>query len=295
MAVLRLAISVNRVVRIVHTGSGSGGVGDCPFCCSCCNHRRVQYTSRRFTSTVPRNPSWWRRRTALEKALTLVSIVCGIAVVALLVSLLSVLLSDRIQEPDNNGSSQSPLALTGSSRRGKKLFSGDVKGSDNLCLTPGCIHSASKALDQMDTSVEPCDDFYNYACGKFVQETNIPDEKVSVNTFSVIGDRLQEQLRSLVSEEIGENEGTPFKLAKNLFKLCMNKTRIEEKGIQPLLDILDRLGGWPVLKGDSWNQDSSWTWVKSVKDFREQGYSTDYFFDFSVGTDLKNSTRRIID
>lgn len=83
---------------------------------------------------------------------------------------------------------------------------------------------ASKALDQMDTSVEPCDDFYNYACGKFVQETNIPDEKVSVNTFSVIGDRLQEQLRSLVSEEIGENEGTPFKLAKNLFKLCMNKS-----------------------------------------------------------------------
>lgn len=55
MAILRLAISVNRVVRIVHTGSGvGGGGGDCPYCCSCCNHRRVQYTSRRFTSTVPR-------------------------------------------------------------------------------------------------------------------------------------------------------------------------------------------------------------------------------------------------
>lgn len=71
--------------------------------------------------------------------------------------------------------------------------------------------------------------------------------------------------------------------------------RIEEKGIQPLLDILESLGGWPVLKGDQWDQDSSWTWVKSVGDFRQQGYSTDYFFDFSVGTDLKNSTRRIID
>lgn len=70
--------------------------------------------------------------------------------------------------------------------------------------------------------------------------------------------------------------------------------RIEEKGIKPLLDILDTLGGWPVLRGDDWNADS-WSWVKSVKDFRMQGYSTDYFFDFSVGTDLKNSTRRIID
>ena len=72
--------------------------------------------------------------------------------------------------------------------------------------------------------VEPCDDFYNYACGKFVKETVIPDEKVSVNTFSVIGDRLQQQLRSLVSEEISDSEATPFKLAKNLYKLCMNKS-----------------------------------------------------------------------
>ncbi|XP_062561585.1 neprilysin-2 isoform X2 [Armigeres subalbatus] len=244
---------------------------------------------------LQRNPSWWRRRTALEKVLTLVSIVCAIAVLALLISLISVLLSDRIQEPDN-GSSQSPQALTGS-RRGKnmRVNSNDSKDGSDLCLSPGCIHSASKALDQMDTSVEPCDDFYNYACGNFLKETNIPDEKVSVNTFSVIGDRLQEQLRSLVSDDIDENEATPFKLAKNMYKLCMNKTRIEEKGIKPLLDILDSLGGWPVLSGDNWNADSSWSWTKSVKDFRLKGYSTDYFFDFSVGTDLKNSTRRIID
>lgn len=175
----------------------------------------------------------------------------------------------------------------------------------------------------MDPDVEPCDDFYNYACGKFVKETVIPDEKVSVNTFSVIGDRLQQQLRALVSDEISESEATPFKLAKNLYKLCMNKSmseamtlaqrsflrsslndtfsfspstaRIEEKGIKPLLDILDNLGGWPVLKGQDWDLDSSWSWVKSVKDFRKNGYSTDYFFDFSIGSDLKNSTRRIID
>ncbi|XP_058061822.1 neprilysin-2 isoform X1 [Anopheles bellator] len=245
-----------------------------------------------------KNPSWWRRRTALEKVLTLISIVCGVAVVALIISLLTVVLTDRIQ---NESSPSSAQPLTGG-RRGKALSThpnayNDVadKNCDNVCLTPGCIQSASKALEQMDPEVEPCDDFYNYACGKFVKETIIPDEKVSVNTFSVIGDLLQQQLRSLVSDEINDSEATPFKLAKNLYKLCMNKTRIEDKGIKPLLDILDTLGGWPVLKGDSWDLDSSWSWVKSVKDFRKHGYSTDYFFDFSIGSDLKNSTRRIID
>ncbi|XP_058061824.1 neprilysin-2 isoform X2 [Anopheles bellator] len=248
--------------------------------------------------TVIKNPSWWRRRTALEKVLTLISIVCGVAVVALIISLLTVVLTDRIQ---NESSPSSAQPLTGG-RRGKALSThpnayNDVadKNCDNVCLTPGCIQSASKALEQMDPEVEPCDDFYNYACGKFVKETIIPDEKVSVNTFSVIGDLLQQQLRSLVSDEINDSEATPFKLAKNLYKLCMNKTRIEDKGIKPLLDILDTLGGWPVLKGDSWDLDSSWSWVKSVKDFRKHGYSTDYFFDFSIGSDLKNSTRRIID
>lgn len=70
--------------------------------------------------------------------------------------------------------------------------------------------------------------------------------------------------------------------------------RIEERGMKPLIDIHESLGGWPVLKGESWDE-SSWTWTKSVKDFRARGYSTDYMLDFSVSTDLKNSMRRVID
>ena len=69
---------------------------------------------------------------------------------------------------------------------------------------------------------------------------------------------------------------------------------IEERGTKPLLNIHETLGGWPVVKGDSWDE-SKWNWIKSVQDFRKNGYSTDYILDFSVGTDLKNSTKRIID
>lgn len=123
----------------------------------------------------------------------------------------------------------------------------------------------------------------------------IPDEKVSVNTFSVIGDKLQEQLRALISEKSEAGESKPFTLAKNLYRACMNKTLIEERGLQSLLEKLDSLGGWPVLKGDRWDERSSWTWQQAVKDFRKVGYSMDYIFDFSVGVDLKKSLSRTID
>lgn len=69
---------------------------------------------------------------------------------------------------------------------------------------------------------------------------------------------------------------------------------IEEKGLEPLQIILKKLGGWPVLDGDSWN-DGDFDWRSSIYKFRDAGYSVDYFIDFSIGVDLKNSTQRLID
>lgn len=106
---------------------------------------------------------------------------------------------------------------------------------DSVCLTPGCVHAASKMLEQMDSSVEPCDDFYNFACGKFVEDTIIPDDKVSVNAFSVISDKLQEQLRTIITAPIGDNEIEPFKMVKKLYVACMNKSKFLKLFIRLLL------------------------------------------------------------
>lgn len=69
--------------------------------------------------------------------------------------------------------------------------------------------------------------------------------------------------------------------------------RIEELGLEPSKTVLKRLGGWPVLE-ENWDE-GSFDWRQSVYKFRKEGFSVDYFFDFSVTADLKNSTRRIID
>ncbi|CAB3250166.1 unnamed protein product [Arctia plantaginis] len=144
----------------------------------------------------------------------------------------------------------------------------------DLCNSPGCIHTASKLLMNMDEKVDPCDDFYDFACGSFVKNTRIPDDKTSVNTFSIITDQLQEQIRALLDEPIAKNEPKPFVLAKTLFQACMNRSAIEARGVQPLLDMLRRLGGWPVLDGDKWDE-RSFSWEQSVYKFRNAGYSLD--------------------
>lgn len=194
--------------------------------------------------------------------------------------------AEALQSPPGIHINQNTLPSTNKSTSTK---------NDNVCLTPGCIHAASHALDYIDDSIEPCDDFYSFSCGNFVKNTMIPDDKVAVNTFSLIHDKLQEQLRALIDAKIDPNDSQPNNLAKYLYKACMNKTLIEERGLKPLLNILERFGGWPVIEGDEWNDNGDWGWTWAIKQFRKVGYSMDYIFDFSIGIDLQKTVSRVID
>lgn len=77
----------------------------------------------------------------------------------------------------------------------------------------------------MDQEVDPCENFYEFACGSFLKDTVIPDDQPSVDTFSMIDDDLQVQLRSSIEEGIKPNESKPFKLTKILYQSCMNRCK----------------------------------------------------------------------
>ena len=89
-------------------------------------------------------------------------------------------------------------------------------------------------------------------------------------------------------------EPKPFRLVKSLYQSCMNQEKIEERGLATLKNILKKLGGWPLLEGDNWNQEG-FRWFNLVYKFRAVGFSVDYLVDFSVAADLRNSSWRTLD
>lgn len=143
----------------------------------------------------------------------------------------------------------------------------------------------------MDLTAEPCEDFYQFSCGNFIRSTFIPDDKLAVDTFSSLSDQIDIQLRTIIEEEILPNESKVFTLAKKLHRSCMNRTAVEQRGLEPFKNILKSIGGWPAIEGDNWNEDQ-WDWIQSVQKMRNLGLTTNYLFAASVGAHLKNSSRR---
>ncbi|XP_044005621.1 neprilysin-2-like [Aphidius gifuensis] len=130
---------------------------------------------------------------------------------------------------------------------------------NNVCTTTSCIESASTILKNMDPHVNPCDNFYRFACGGYLNSTDIPDESSYIDIWSLINDKVSEKLITSLEKAIKSNEPRAFKLAKNFYKLCMNTTAIEEQGLDSLYSYIEQFGGWPVLKGNNWNE-SSFDW-----------------------------------
>lgn len=87
------------------------------------------------------------------------------------------------------------------------------------------VFQASYILDNLDPSVKPCDDFYRFACGKFLENTIIPDDKGSVDTFSQVSDKVQTQVRNIIEEDINLDNFRPLELAKILYESCMNQSK----------------------------------------------------------------------
>lgn len=94
-----------------------------------------------------------------------------------------------------------------------------------ICEERDCIYAASEVLSKMDENVDPCDDFYRFTCGNYIDKTIIPDDKVSVNTFTVLSDKLQEQLKTIITKKQNESVPLHFQLPNKLYRACMNKSK----------------------------------------------------------------------
>lgn len=143
-----------------------------------------------------------------------------------------------------------------------------LKDDDDFCRSPQCVISASKMDYLIDWKVDPCENFYNFACGSFIRDSTLHDRRDSLNVFTSTDDKLKNQLRGLFTRKIVVDEIEPYKMVKRLFTSCMNVDDADKRGIEPFRKLIDAVGGWPMLDDGNWNE-KTWDLEDSIIKLRD--------------------------
>ncbi|EFX85605.1 hypothetical protein DAPPUDRAFT_46047, partial [Daphnia pulex] len=155
-----------------------------------------------------------------------------------------------------------------------------------------CFKLTAKQLaEAMDPTMDPCEDFFQYACGGWIKNNPIPASKSSWSQFDITNQQLMEVLEEILRETNMDTDPSPIRFSRDMFTDCMDTDAIEKTGLKPLTDYLSSFGGWPMTLND-WDE-STFDWKKaSASAFATYNLAllVDFFNDF----DSKNTERTAI-
>lgn len=125
-------------------------------------------------------------------------------------------------------------------RRGALAFCFGV-----ILLLPLCATGQSQSgvdLSAIDKSVDPCQDFYQYACGGWMKDNPIPPDEAAWGRFDVLLENNQKILRSILEDSAShQNRSQTDQQVGAFYQSCSNEAVIEKRGTAPLQPQLDRI------------------------------------------------------
>ncbi|XP_066978196.1 neprilysin-like [Macrobrachium rosenbergii] len=257
---------------------------------------------------------FWNRRSRLEKVLMMVSGVAVLACVALVGVVASgsssssssaprfnlhdltqvaqnakqLLTRKQVDVPDIKQPAEDLRSSQTSSAQKKKSTRLPVtQGAEyDICNTEECILAAAAIIEAMDKTTHPCDNFYQFACGGWMEKHPVPEVSSRWGQFDLLDLEMTNALSDILTSPVVADDPKPINQVKAMYAACMDEGALESVGVTPLTDFLRQYGGWPMTLED-WSE-TSFDWQMAVADARRL-LAEDYLIKVWVFADQKNT------
>ena len=139
-------------------------------------------------------------------------------------------------------------------------------------------------LNDLDTTVVAGDDFYQYACGGWMQNNPLPAAYSRYGSFDVLAEENNKRLNGILDELLkgSYEQGTVEQKLSDLYKLAMDSARREADGVKPVMPIIEKMEAAKT-------KDELFAIQLELAP-----YGDSEFYNAGLGADEKNATMNIL-
>lgn len=136
----------------------------------------------------------------------------------------------------------------------------------------------------LDTTVMPNTDFYQFACGGWMQNHPLTDEYGRFGSFDLLAENNHQQLKGLIGELAATKaeKGSIAQKVGDLYNIAMDSTKLNAEGYAPVKPQLEKIAEL-TDRGDI---------IKMVAEMTRQGFEP--YFGVYIGADDMNSSMNLV-